>query len=330
MPAAGIIGTGAYLPPGRQTIDDFVRMGAERELVQKWGILEHRIAGAETATDMEAKAALMALRNAGVAVDEVELIIGATAHPEKSNPANVALTQQKIGALNAGVFTVDLSCAGAIPAMAIANSFIKTGAYKTILLVASCRLQHILDFSDPSTYVVMGDGASAVVVSAVKDGLGFGAFDLQGNGDFWHKSGVERRTPRNPDKVVDKSVREFFYIDLDDGPENTRFHRYLIRSVPESVNRLLARESMTMNDIQWVVPHQNVKGLSGVWLKQLGVPEEKAVLTNFKYGNMSVANIWVNLHEGVEDGRIREGDTLLFFGQGTGFAVGSMLMRWGS
>ncbi len=163
MRSAGISSTASYLPPHKVTVEDFVRQGIDREQIQKWGVLERRIAGSETATDLEAKVALLALERAGISAEDVELIIGSTTLPEKINPPNVNLTQFKIGAKNAGAFEINMSCAGSIPAMMTAASLISCGMYEKILLVASCEPARKIDHSDQLTSVIMGAGAAAVV-----------------------------------------------------------------------------------------------------------------------------------------------------------------------
>ena len=325
MKSAGILSTASYLPPHKVTVDDFVRQGIDREQIGKWGVLERRIAGSETATDMEAKASSLALERAGIAPEEIRLIIGSATLPEKINPPNVNLTQLKIGAKNAGVFEVNMSCAGCIPAMMTASSLITSGMYETILLVASCQTERIIDHSDQLISVIMGAGASAVVMGRVSEGQGLVNADLQSDGRFWDNVGVEFRGPKNPEQASSSEPRDYFYID-----EDTAFSRYALTSVPATGKRLLSKEGITIDEVDWVAPHQNFESVCEAWFKSLGIPREKVLLTYHKYGNLGAANMWTNLDEGVRVGKVKDGDLVLFLGQGSGFSVGSVLLRWSS
>ncbi len=323
MPSAGILSTASYLPPKRVTLEDFARQGISRDKLSKWGVLERRAAGDETATDMEAKAALLALERAGITPEGVPLIIGSTTLAEKINPPNVNLTQLKIGATNAGVFEVNMSCAGAIPAMMTAAGLISSRVYETILLVSSCQTERIIDHSDDLISVIMGAGASAVVMGVVPDGYGLIKADLQSDGRFWANVGVEVREPKEPSSAVCQKARDLFYID-----EDQAFSRYVLSSVPATGKRLLKNAGLTIDDVDWVAPHQNFEAACGFWFNALRIPREKVLLTYHKYGNLGAANMWTNLDEGVQTGKVKDGDTILFLGQGSGFSVGSLLLKW--
>ena len=325
MRAAGIVSTASYLPPHKVTVDDFVRQGIDRVRIEQWGVLERRAAGSETATDLEAKAALLALERVGIEAENVELIIGSTTLPEKINPPNVNLTQFKIGAKNAGVFEINMSCAGSIPAMMTAASLISSGMYEAILLVASCEGERMRDHTDPLTAVIMGAGAAAVVMGRVPHGYGMINADLQSDGRFWSNVGIEVREPKHPELASCPNARELFYID-----DDTAFTRYALTSVPATGKRLLRKEGITIDEVDWVAPHQNFKAVCGAWFKSLDIPREKILLTYHKYGNVGAANMWTNLDEGVRTGKVKDGDVVLFLGQGSGFSVGSVLLRWSS
>jgi 3-oxoacyl-[acyl-carrier-protein] synthase-3 len=101
-----------------------------------------------------------------------------------------------------------------------------------------------------------------------------------------------------------------------------------LESVPKCVNTLLEKEGKNLHEIDWVIPHQNIKPIFGAWIKRLKIAEEKVIYTNYKYGNIGAANLWANLDEGLTNGKIKPGDLILFMAQGSGFAVGAMLLRW--
>jgi 3-oxoacyl-[acyl-carrier-protein] synthase-3 len=329
MIRTGIISTGIYVPPKKLTTEDLVRMGADRQALDKWGIKEFREGDGETATDLEAKAALAAIEKAGLSVNDIDLMIGTTTLAERFNPPNVLLTQSKIGAKNAAAFQVDMSCGGSLPTMVTADALIKTGQYKTILVVGSCAgRKRVVDYTDPAVFAVLGEGASAAVITEVDSGSGFLGSCLQAEGSHWYHSGIEMRAPRNPELAKAPSEQMYFYIDFDESSACSSANRYILESVPKCANALLKKVEISKQEIDWVIPHQNIKPIFGAWIKKLRIPEEKVIYTNYKYGNIGAANLWANLEEGLNNEKIKKGDLILFLAQGSGFAVGSMLMRW--
>lgn len=331
---ARIIGTGSYLPKKKETVVDFIKKGATKELIEKWGIYEHRMIGEnEAVTDMEAEAAKSAIKMAGLKPEDIELIIGITALSEEVNPQNTCLTQQKIGALNAATFEMDLSCCGAIPAMVVANNFIALGQYKVILLIASCNLTQVSDDTDPASYLALGDGASAIIMTTGKDDSGIISFDMETRGEFFNNCGIKVKKPKlyqeQPSYIKTQSEKLLFFIDYDKINTSSKLNRYVFQSVPDSVNRTLKKAGMTPEDIDLFISHQNVSAVSGKWVEILGIPKEKAHFTYYKYANMSAANIWVNLDEAIQENKLKDGNIVVFAGQGSGFHVGSIVMKWG-
>lgn len=322
-----ISSTATAMPDGVTTIEDFVRAGIDRALVEEWGVLERRECGDETATDLEARAGLLAIKRAGLEVGDIDLIIGSATLAEKISPPNVTLTQSKIGALHAACFGVDLACAGPIPAMMTAHSLITTGQYKNVLLVASNHGK-VIDPTDACTWVTVGPGAAAIVMRASKKREAFLGFDLIADGRYWGNVGVELRAPRHPELAADPSHKFYFYIDENSGFGG--FNRYALTSVPTSVKQLFRKTGVTMRDVNWVVSHQNFKPVHEAWFKSLEIPKEKVILTHSHYGNVGAANVWTNLEAGVKQGKFADGDLILFMCQGAGLAAGSALLRWSS
>jgi 3-oxoacyl-[acyl-carrier-protein] synthase-3 len=329
MKYLGILGTGAALPAMRVGPADFLARGADPALLQEWDVGEHRVASGETATDLEARAALQAIARAGWQPSDLDLIIGCTVLPEKANPTNAALTQHKIGAVNAAVFEIDMACIGPVPALAVADSLFRTGSYSKILVVASCQLQAAMDETDPAVYAVCGDGAAAVVMGEVAQPAGVLAHHLGANGRYWNNVGIEQKGPRfPPPDGRGCDVRQRFYIDHSRGGDVAEFFVWCLASVPDAVSAVLEKARMTVADVDWVCPHQNVKTVSEAWLDRIGIPRERVIETRKEYGNVGAANVLLNLDRGAESGKLRSGDTVLLFGQGSGMSVGAMLLRW--
>ena len=326
--SAGIIATGVGLPEKWLGKEVLIDQGAPAELLDKWGIEGHYVAVRESAIDLEVAAGRSALKQADLSPEDLDLIIGSTLQPLQSNPPNINLTQRELGAVNATAFEVNQSCNSPIPGMIVAEHFVRSGQARHVLLIASSHTRQIVDYSDPAVFAVMGDGASAAVVSRVSAGLGFQNFELTSNGEYWERVGIACRRPRNPQRVHDASERPYFFIDQDrDGRDP--FRDFTVESVPQCVRRLLERMALDVVDIDWIIPHQNVNTVHGAWIERLGFPCQRVVTTHVRYGNLGPANIWANLHEAQRRACLKTHDLILFMGQGSGFSVGALLLKWG-
>ena len=323
-----VVGTGAALPETRVGPSDFVAAGADPALLVEWDVGEHRVASTESATDLEARAALQAIERAGWKPDDVELMIGCTLLPEKVNPSNVALTQHKIGARRAAAFGIDMACIGPVPALMMADALFRAGQFARILIVASSQLQAAMDDTDPAVFAVCGDGAAAVTLGPVGERAGVLATHLTAQGQYWSNVGIEPRGPRYPRAGGPCEVRPRFYIDHSRGGDVKQFFTWCMASVPDAVAELLRKVDLTIGDIDWVCPHQNVKTVSEAWIDRIGIPRARVVETRKEYGNVGPANVLLNLDRGATRGSFRHGDKILLFGQGSGMSVGVSLLQW--
>lgn len=330
MIAAGITGTGSYFPKQKVGISSFLSQGARLSDLEDWGVVEHRISREETVIDLEVAAAKMAIENAGLDPREIDLVIGSTLNPKKVNPPNINRTQFEIGAVNAAAFEVSQSCNSPIASMIVASQLIRTGSFKNILLVASSYTRDIVDPTDPAIYAVIGDGASAVVLSRVDAGFGVLGFDLSSDGKYWDTVGIEKRKPKfcAVDREAEtETEKNYFFIDQPRESEFA-FTKYVINSVPGIARDLLVKEQINISDISWVAPHQNISTIHNKWFEMLGVDRNKVITTHHKYGNLGPANVWANIHEGVTKNLFKKGDLVLCVGQGAGFSVGALILNW--
>jgi 3-oxoacyl-[acyl-carrier-protein] synthase-3 len=328
MKHLAILGTGASLPAKKVGRAEFLANGADPELLDEWDVGDHFVGTTETATDLEARAALQAIERAGWKPEHIDLIIGSTLLPEKVNPTNVSLTQHKIGAVNAAVFEVDMACIGPVPSLMIADSLHRSGLYKRILVVASCQLQGAMDHSDPAVFAVCGDGAGAVVLGEVDEPAGVIGTHMTANGQYWDNVGIEVKGPKTAIPSLDCDVRQRFYIDHQRSGDVKKFFEWAMGSVPNAVATLLEKNKLALSDIDWVCPHQNVKTVSEAWIQRIGVPLDRVVETRKEYGNCGPANVLLNLNRGAERKKFKHGDRILVFGQGSGMSVGTLLLRW--
>lgn len=328
-----IIGTGSYLPEKVETAEDFVKKGASPEKIDYFGVSQHRVMGEnETVTDMEAHAAKTAMKNAGIKPDDIDLIISGTGMPAQIVAPNSNALQHRIGAKNAAAFDVNMACASAIPEIMIAAQFIELKHYQYILLTGSSHLSRIADPTDPASFVVLGDGAGALVMARTEEKeKGILSFDMQTKGEYFNYCGAKVKRPKkyaHERQFYDPCMEKlYFYIgDLENPSQNIM--SYLVDSVPATVQKALEKAGLSLSDIDFLISHQNITPLAGKWIEKLGIPPEKTHLTYSRYGNMTSANIFVNLDEAVRIKKIKEGDIVVFAGQGAGFSVGALVMRW--
>jgi 3-oxoacyl-[acyl-carrier-protein] synthase-3 len=321
-----IIGTGSYLPAQRVTNDELAaRLAAKGiETSDEWilsrsGISARHFAAAdENASDLAVKAGRQALDAAGLAPDDIDLIIVATSTPDfyGNFPSTACIVQNKLGIRNNGAaFDVAAVCSGFVYAMSTADAFIKAGNAKKVLVIGTEVFSRILDFNDRTTCVLFGDGAGAVVMTASEE-PGVLAVKLHADGSYGHIL----CGPTNPSNAAIEGEK-FLYMD---GPAVFK----LAVTVLEKVAReALDQAQLPSSAIDWLIPHQaNLRIMSGT-AKKLGLPLEKMVITVNEHGNTSAASIPLALDLAVRDGRIQPGHTIMMEGVGGGFTWGAVLAR---
>ncbi|MBI5788573.1 MAG: 3-oxoacyl-ACP synthase III family protein [Candidatus Schekmanbacteria bacterium] len=322
------------MPETKVSLNDFKLKGVPQSLLDKLGILEHRIClPDEESTDMEVKAAKNALEKSGFNAADLDLIICSPVFTQTCGVPNSNLLQAKLGATKAAAFDIMQACSGIIPQLMVATNFITLGQYQNILIANSTDWGRIVHPQDLENFVVLGNGASAAVLTATEPPWGFLAFDMQTDGRFYHKCGA--RTESLDNKVLHQRYYEcadgrlFFYIDNDIKNQSSSWARYLLLSIPKTLNAVLAKAGLKKEDVDMLVLHQNIDPLVNGWIKLCGIPREKTFCTHHKYGNLASANLMTNLNELIENGRLKDGDIVAFVAQGAGFSVGSAILRWG-
>lgn len=321
-----IIGTGSYLPPNRLTNSELASQLAKNgiETSDEWivsrsGISARHYAAMDVrSSDLALEASQRALQMADLRPENVDLIIVATSTPDHKGgfPSTACVLQRKLGIVNeCAAFDVQAVCSGFVYALAVADSFIKSGMYKNALVVGTEVFSQILNFEDRTTCVLFGDGAGAVVLTAA-DQPGVLATKLHADGRY----GDILCIPANgANGTVDGSA--FLYMD---GPAVFK----LAISVLEKVaNEVLAMADMPASAIDWLIPHQaNIRIMQGT-AKKLGLPLEKMIVTVDQHGNTSAASIPLALDAAVRDGRIKPGHNVMMEGVGGGFTWGAVLAR---
>lgn len=317
------IGCGSYLPSRIITNLDLEKTldTTDSWIRDRTGIAQRHVAAdGETTSDLAVEAARKALENADLAYDKVDLIICATATPDETFPATATRVQDRLGIRQGAAFDVQAVCSGFVYGLAIADSFIRTGMAKNVLVIGAETFSRILDWSDRSTCVLFGDGAGALLLQAqpatgAEDEPGILSTHIYSDGQH-HDALYVDGGPSSTGTVghLRMQGREVF--------------RHAVVRMSEAVDEALQENGLSNSDIDWLIPHQaNVRIIDSM-AKRLGLPSERVVVSVDRHANTSAASIPLALCEAVEDGRISKGDLILMDAMGGGFTWGSALLRW--
>jgi 3-oxoacyl-[acyl-carrier-protein] synthase-3 len=317
-----IIGIGAYTPAN--VVNNFhlseIVDTNDEWIVTRTGIKERRISTGEDTSDMAAKACEIALRNANVNVEDVDLIILATVSPDMYCPSAACIVQQKIGAVNATAMDINAACSGFLYGLKLANALIKTGESKLALVIGAETLSKVLDWSDRSTCVLFGDGAGAAVMTATEE-KGIVAVETMSEGDKWEALQIGGVPVVNP-YAKEEGKPPYIYMNGQD------VFRFATRVILEGVNKVLQKSGTDISEIKYIVPHQANLRIIDYASKKLNVPQEKFFVNLHKYGNTSSASIPIALFEMYNEGKIKKGDKLILVGFGGGLTYGAALIEW--
>jgi len=319
-----ILGTGSYLPPKRLTNNDLAAelasQGVETSdewIVERTGIRARHFAAPEVAcSDLAVEAARRAIEAAGIAADDLDLIIVATSTPDMVFPSTATMVQHKLGTAGCPAFDVQAVCSGFIYALTVADSMIRAGSATKALVIGSEVFSRILDFKDRTTCVLFGDGAGAVVIGASEQ-PGILATDI-------HADGKHRDILCVPGHVSGGNVLGDPVLKMD----GQAVFKLAVGVLEETARASLAKAGLQDSDIDWLIPHQaNIRIMQST-AKKLKMPKEKVVVTVDQHGNTSAASIPLALDTAVRDGRIQRGQNLMLEGVGGGFTWGSVLVKY--
>ena len=328
-----IVGTGSYLP---ERILTNVELEGVVETSDEWistrtGIRSRRIAGPDEKTSgMASEAARRAMAMANVTAEQLDMIIVGTITAEMVMPSCACLVQKEIGAEKAFAFDVSAACSGFVYALEIADRYIRQSPELKILVIGAETLSGKTDWQDRNTCVLFGDGAGACVVTGSSDENGLIASRLYSDGRLWKLLSLDA-APRRYCPVVDygsqpdqKSLCEGSAFEM----VGKDVFKYAVRKMGDAVEKLLNEQGVTVNDIDILIPHQaNIRILKSL-AERVGLPFEKVYTTIQKYGNSSAASLPIALDEANRDGRLQDGDLMLFSVFGGGFTWGVALLKW--
>jgi 3-oxoacyl-[acyl-carrier-protein] synthase-3 len=334
MKRAKIIGMGHYVPENVVTNADLEPLMDTNDawIQERTGIKERRhiVEGGEDSTStMATKASRMALEKAGLEVDDIDFIVFATLSPDYYFPGPGVMLQEQLGIKNEiGALDVRNQCSGFVYALSVADQFIKTGMYKTILVVGSEVHSGGLDMTTRGrgVSVIFGDGAGAAIVQATED-EGILSTHLHSEGQ--HAKELILIGPSTTDWVPN-------YIENND-PEDTRYYpvmngnfvfKHAVVRFQQVIMEALNQNGYQTNDLDMLIPHQANLRISQFIQKQMKLMDSQVFNNIQKYGNTTAASIPIALSEAVQEGRVKEGDLVCLAAFGSGFTWASALMRW--
>ncbi len=318
-----IRGVGAHLPKRIVTNDELARVldTSNEWIMERTGIRQRHIAGDDELTsDLGIAAAHQALVRAGIDPVDVDLVICATATPDRTFPATAVKIQHGLGVTKGAAFDVQAVCSGFVFAVTVADNFLKTGQFTRAVVIGAETFSRILDWDDRSTCVLFGDGAGAVVLEAqpqhgTREDRGLLSTRIRSDGRY----------------------EDMLYVDGGPGSTKTVGHlrmngrevfRHAVQKISGVIEETLVATGYAADEIDLYVPHQaNVRILDGI-AKKLGVDPSKIMMTLSRHGNTSAASIPLALNAAFEEHRVKEGSLVLMEAMGGGFTWGAVLARW--
>ncbi|NEN75617.1 ketoacyl-ACP synthase III [Pelistega sp. NLN82] len=323
MPFTKIIGSGSALPENVVSNDVLAQQLAEKgiETSDEWivtrtGIKQRYIADSHIKTsDLATQAAQNAIKEAGIQVEDIDLIIVATSTPDHIFPSTACIVQSKIGNKGAAAFDVQAVCSGFVYALTTADSYIRAGNAKCALVIGAETFSHIIDWQDRSTCVLFGDGAGAFIVKA-SDEPGILSTQLNADGSLHtilHAEGT----------ICHGKVQGDPFLRMD----GQAVFKKAVVSLEQSALEVCKKANIASTDIDWMVPHQaNVRIIQSL-ARKLNIDENKVVITVDHHANTSAASVPLAFDVARKDGRIKSGDKVLLQGVGGGFTWGSVLVQ---
>jgi 3-oxoacyl-[acyl-carrier-protein] synthase-3 len=324
---ATITGVGAYVPERRLTNADLAQLVETNDewITTRTGVRERRVvAPEEVSSHLATRAARVALAQAGVAPEEIGLIIVATTTPDLVFPGVACLVQGNLGATGANVFDLNAVCTGFLSALVTGAQFIQSGAYRHALIIGTETLTRLVDYEDRSTCILFGDGAGAVVLSRTAPEYGLLDFTLHADGS---QAGVAYCShPDSPSATL---------AALGAGPEpyiwqnGKAVFKVAVNWMGDAVNTILRRQEIAVDDLRVLVPHQANQRIMTALAERLQIPEAKVANCIAEFGNTSAATIPLALHKWVHTQGLEEGDRVMLCAFAGGLHWGAALLRWG-
>ncbi len=321
-----IIATGSYVPERVLTNFDLEKMvdTSDEWITERTGIKERRIADkGQSTSDLAYEASKNALKQAGLKAKDIDLIVVATVTGDMPVPSTACILQGKLNAKNAAAFDINAACSGFLYGLSVADSFIRSGVFKRILLVGAEILSRFTDWQDRSTCVLFGDGAGAVVLEATDGDNGIISVNIYSDGslgDLLSLPGGGSKYPPSKDSIN----KRLHYLKM----KGNETFKVAVRTLETIAEKELESNNLKPSKLACLIPHQANLRIIQATANRLGLPFDKVVVNLNRYGNTSAASIPIALDETVRTGRIRKDDYLLLEAFGGGLTWASALIKW--
>ena len=322
-----IAGIGSYVPERILTNQELTTIvdTSDEWITTRTGIKERHIAEEhEDTSDMCVNAARPALEMAGFKPEDIDLVIAGTVTPDYRLPSLSCIIQKKLGLINAATMDIVAACAGFIHGLSIAQAYIQSGNYKSILVFGSEKLSSITNYNDRNTCILFGDGAGAAVVTPSDDDSGILATYLKSDGRLGELLHIPAGGTNLPFAGNGSADRSYYCIQMN----GSEVFKYAVRYMGDAAANVVNQAGLTSDKVDLLVPHQANIRIIKATAARLHIPMEKVFLNLERYGNTSAASVPLALDEAVRSGRIKPGDNVLSVAFGGGLTWGAVLIRW--
>lgn len=323
-----LLATGKYLPKNQVTAEQLgQKLGIEAAWIEKKsGVKVRHFVQDETASQMGAMAAKKALETAGLSLNDIDCIVCTSSVPEQSIPCTAALVQKKLGGESSGIATFDINstCLSFVVGLDTLSYLVDAGRYSRVLLVAS-EIALAVDWNNRETSTLFGDGAAAAIISKTDPQEGSKIIcsrqETYSEGAELSQclAGGNRYHPREYSDNLDRFLFKM---------QGRAIYRLASQILPGFLERLLQPAGLTLEEIDFVIPHQASLMAMGLIRKGLNIPEEKWMVIAHNHGNTIAASIPMTLHEAIQQDKIHRGDRILLLGTSAGFSVGGMVLEY--
>ncbi len=322
---AAITAVGKYLPEYALTNKELETMVDTNDewITTRTGIKERRILKGEGlgTSFMAIKAAEDLLQKSNVKPEEIDMVIVATATPDLPVASTAAYTASQIGAVNAFSYDLQAACSSFLYGMSTASSYIESGRYKKVLLIGADKMSSIIDYTDRATCIIFGDGAGAALFEPNEEGLGLQDEYLRSDGigrEFLKIEAGGSILPATEDTI--KNRKHFVH------QEGKTVFKYAVSNMADVSEKMLTRNNLTKDDIQWLVPHQANKRIIEATANRVGLESDRVMMNIHKYGNTTSATLPLLLADYEKE--LKKGDNLIFAAFGGGFTWGAIYLKW--
>lgn len=322
---AAIIGVGGYVPDDILSNADLEKMvdTTDEWITTRTGIKERRIlkTPGKATSDMGVEVVRQILSKTNTTPDEIDMLICATVTPDTAFPDTANTILDKVGAKSAFGYDINAACSGFLFALTTGAKFIESGMYKKVIIIGADKMSSIVDYTDRTTCIIFGDGAGGVMLEPSTEGNGVIDSVLRSDGsgrEFLHMKAGGSLKPATAETVAKRE--HFVYQD------GKPVFKAAVNGMVNTVNQVLERNKMTVDDITWLVPHQaNMRIINSVG-DMLDIPKEKTMVNIHKYGNTTAGTLPLCLWE--YEPLLKNGDNLMLTAFGGGFTWGSTLVKW--